>query len=228
MNRTPAQLALDREEFSLLQQMDGATLDKVADVKRIFGQKSRVVEYREPPNLEEIFDSFFVPLFAKTKGNIEIRCFPSRSQLFSRDKKEITSFIKAHLHENVFFGVCTRRDRDGSKRGVLEVPAIWADVDFKDYPGGELEAREVVRNFPRKPSMVVMSGHGAHLYWILRQPVAASMEIEGYLKGITKALRADPAAAELARVLRVPGTFNHKDGGKVLATLRKDNGARYE
>src|SRR5262245_19911338 len=169
-----------------------------------------------------------MPLFGNTKGNIEIRCLPSRSQLFSRGKQEILSFIKAHLHENVYFGVCTRRDRDGSKDGVLELPALWADIDFKDLAGGENEAREVVKSFPLTPSIIVNSGHGYHPYFILKEPIAATLDVEAYLKGISKALRADAAAAELARVLRVPATFNYKNKEKIMVTMRGDNGSRYD
>ena len=50
---------------------------------------------------------------------------------------------------------------------------------------------------------------------------------EGYLKGITESLHGDRSAAEIARILRVPGTFNYKYGDKILVTLRDDNGLRY-
>src|SRR5262249_37730140 len=48
------------------------------------------------------------------------------------------------------------------------------------------------------------------------EPTPAAIEIEGYLKGIAKALDADRAAAELARILRVPGTFNYKDKENIV------------
>ena len=42
-------LALDDGELSFLGRMPETTLRKVADVKRIFGEKSRVVDYKKPP-----------------------------------------------------------------------------------------------------------------------------------------------------------------------------------
>jgi hypothetical protein len=205
-----------------LQEIEAPTITAPADdeISPITEQAEQIATRAR---LEKMFDEFFVPLFGKARGNIELRCFPSRHQFFSGDKNEIISFIDAHIGENVFFGCATRRDNDGSKPGTLEVPFLWADVDFKDFAGGETEAREVIAAFAMTPSIVVQSGHGLHLYFLLGNPMPAGLpeglEVEKHLKGIAKALRADPAAAELARVLRVPGTYNHKNGDKVLVIL---------
>jgi membrane protease subunit (stomatin/prohibitin family) len=64
---------------------------------------------------------------------------------------------------------------------------------------------------------VVWTGHGLHLYWLFHEPVPASLEIECYLKGIAKELCADPAAAEIAHVMRIPGTLNYKIEDNVVA-----------
>lgn len=170
---------------------------------------------------------FFDPIFGEAKGLVEIRCLPSKEQLFSRDRAKIEAFIGDHIGENVYFGVCTRKGNDGSKGGVKEISTFWADIDWKDLPRGKAEADDLIKKFPLKPSMLVESGHGYHPYWILNQPEEACPEMEGLLKGITKALKGDRSAAELARILRVPETFNYKDGEKILATLRPDNGLRY-
>ncbi len=104
------------------------------------------------------FSQFFDPIFGQAKGLIEIRCLPSRDQLFSRNKLEIEKFIQNHIGENVYFGVSTRKDKDGSKAGVLEVPALWADIDWKDLPGGVADANERIKAFPLKPSIAVLDG----------------------------------------------------------------------
>ena len=129
--------------------------------------------------------------------------------ILDHDSARILSFIAKHLDEDIYFGVATRKACDGSKNGVSRVTHLWADIDWKDFPRGQAEADEAIRSFPLKPSIIVSSGHGYHLYWRLRETTLASIEIEGYLKGIAKALGADRAAAELARILRVPGRFNY-------------------
>ena len=160
--------------------------------------------------------NFLSLLFSDIADLIEIRLLTSRQQFFDNDRANILSFIANHLDEDIYFGVATRKAYDGSKNGVSRITHLWADIDWKDFPRRQAEADEAIRKFPLKPSIIVSSGHGYHLYWRLREPTLASIEIEGYLKGITKALAADRAAAELARVLRVPGTFNYKDKPNIV------------
>src|SRR5262245_3268716 len=148
--------------------------------------------------------NFLSLLFSETADRLEIRLLPfGQQQFFDHDCANILSFIAKHLDEDIYFGVATRKAYDGSKNGVSRITHLWADVDWKDFPRGQAEADEAIRSFPLKPSVIVSSGHGYHLYWRLRETTLASIEIEGYLKGIAKALGADRAAAELARILRV-------------------------
>ena len=60
-----------------------------------------------------------------------------------------------------------------------------------------------------KPSVFINSGHGIHTYWFLEEPVNAKY-IKPLLKYISKATGADSRAAEPARVMRLPYTFNNK------------------
>jgi hypothetical protein len=74
-------------------------------------------------------------------------------------------------HGNLFFGVCPREG--GGKRGydlafqVRVVRALWADVDCCTVE--EALARCAAAGLPR-PSIVVRSGTGVHLYWLLDEP----------------------------------------------------------
>jgi len=170
---------------------------------------------------------FFKKIFDRAQGLIEIRCLPSGHQLFTRDFEKIKTFIEEHIEEDVYFGVATRKGLDGSKAGTSELRTLWADLDWKDLTGGKAEEDKYISKFSLKPSIKVSSGYGYHLYWILKKPVKAGLEIEGYLKGIAAALKADRSATDLARILRVPGTFNRKYGAKIPVTRTKDNGHRY-
>lgn len=185
---------------------------------RYCNEVAKVIEEGKPPDaeLERMFNGFLAPIFRKTTGNIELRAFPSCSRIFSKRKPKLLEFITEHLHEELFFGVGTREGICGTKEGVAEIPALWADVDFKNFEGGEMEAAELIDRFPFKPTFTVRSGHGAHLYLLLDKPEPPSRRIESILKGIAKALRADPACAEIARVMRLPESFNRKNGEKIL------------
>lgn len=116
----------------------------------------------------------------------------------------------------VFFGVCPRIRQEGGKAAIKSVRCLWADVDGKEFPGGKPEALKHLQEFALTPTIINDSGHGYHPFWLLKEPVEiASPEdvarVEAYLKGLAGALGADPHAAEIARILRVPGTVNLKD-----------------
>jgi archaellum biogenesis ATPase FlaH len=65
------------------------------------------------------------------------------------------------------------------------------------------------------PTVVIDSGNGYHAYWALERPYEVPPHdvsmYEGVLKGLAHALGADPACAELARILRLPNSTNFKD-----------------
>jgi len=117
------------------------------------------------------------------------------------------SLVETH---NVYFGACPRTRKNGSKAAVSVAPGLWVDLDWKTFPGGEAEARTILDAFRPAPTWVIRTGGGWHCYWKTTAPIPADDTLEVRLKRLAAVLRADPAAAEKARVLRVPGTFNHK------------------
>jgi len=155
--------------------------------------------------------SFFKQLYQFSDGQIELRALPSRTQQFFDigDHGAIDNFCLQH-EENIFFGVATRDGRGGTKENIVHIPALWCDVDFKDTPR-EL-AHEKLKRFPFKPSAIIKSGGGIHLYWLLSESAEKRdlVVIEDVNKRIAAALGGDMAATDAARILRVPGTNNFK------------------
>ena len=151
---------------------------------------------------------FINSLFQNCSGaNVEFRFLPSGSQVFtSLDQLELPEIPG---HENLFVGVATRNG-GGKKEHVIEIPALWADLDFKDIPQGEAEKR--LNEFPMQPSILVGSGHGLHAYWLLKEPASSEdlSTIESLNRGLAHVLGGDPAVCDAARVMRLPGTFNFK------------------
>ena len=104
-----------------------------------------------------------------------------------------------------------------TKKNVDRLKALWLDIDEKDCPNGALGATKdflEATKLPR-PSIVVRSGHGIHLYWPLSRaiPVDEWAPLAEALKAETKAhgYPADHACtSDPARVLRPPGTTNRK------------------
>lgn len=114
------------------------------------------------------------------------------------------------------------RHQRGKAVDSKAIGCLWADVDFKNAT--ETAARDFVSALPLKPSAVVNSGNGLHLYWFLDEVWQFEGESEraaadGLLKRWGQALTKFAASCdlkldnvfELARVLRLPGTLNHKD-----------------
>ena len=155
---------------------------------------------------------FFSHLYQHCEGRIELRPIPSGVQAFfdADDHAGIEAFCLKHQHEHVYFGVGTRDGRGGRKENVVEIPAVWCDVDYKDTPPERLA--ENLKKFPSNPSITVESGGGLHLYWILSEPANQS-DLEAVVqvnRQIAAALGGDAAATDAARILRVPGTLNVK------------------
>lgn len=153
---------------------------------------------------------FLKKFFESTTHNIELRTVPAVARLFTRDQNQVDNFLKTHSKNHIYFGCCTRSDTTkGGKQSCAELVAFWADIDFSITP--QIEADKNVADFPFKPSIQINSGGGYHLYWLLKEFCDAhDPRCEPTLKGLATALRADMASAELARILRVPGTMNYK------------------
>lgn len=120
---------------------------------------------------------------------------------------------------DLYFGVHPVAAPKGAyERGKIEdvaaINCLFAEFDGKDFGGKDAAADYVARLIPR-PSVVVDSGGGFHCYWLLADTFylhdAASRErAERLQKAWVTYTGGDPGAADLARVLRVPGTLNTK------------------
>lgn len=107
-----------------------------------------------------------------------------------------------------------------SIKSVVAVPGLWADIDIlhdahkaKTLPGTMEEAKSIISpQFP--PSILVHSGHGLQGWWLFREPDAPGNLCER-LQAVMRGRAALcgwslDATHDAARVLRVPGTINHK------------------
>jgi len=119
---------------------------------------------------------------------------------------------------NIYFGVCSRKTKKGTKEELLAIPAFWVDLDAKDFHGSKRAAIDHLReSLPTylDPSIIVDTGHGYHVYWLFREnePIENEKDVshlESYLRGLARALKGDPGSCDLTRILRLPGLFNLK------------------
>lgn len=147
---------------------------------------------------------------------------------------------KNQLGYGVYFGVAVRRHAipserristktgkpytfhpRGKKADALCITALWVDIDDdNEAAAGRLFATALF------PSIMVASGGGYHGYWLLKQPHYIHDEIdihetERLLKGMALACGGDTSVADLARIMRLPGTVNTKPsrGGAVCEAI---------
>ncbi len=126
----------------------------------------------------------------------------------------------------VWVGIAPRKSTTGGDTENLLPPSwLWVDLDFKLYPNGEAEARDILSRYKLQPTILVESGGGLHAYWRVETFSGLNwcLTCKGKLQALAKALKADTQAAEPARVMRLPGTHNSKYDPPIL--VRRANSA---
>jgi hypothetical protein len=133
-----------------------------------------------------------------------------------------------------FFCVSTLKPKQArrSKETVFEIVTLHADLDWAKIvmePDAILRQLQALE-FP--PSKIVHSGHGYHAYWLLSEALPATpgliAQTEKALRGLANMLGGDLAVCEVARLMRVPGSYNTKNGDRIPVTITIDSTARYE
>jgi len=146
------------------------------------------------------------------EGMVELRALPSKRQQFVPVESLVgLDEFCGKNGDNYYFGVALRSGAGGgTKKDITQIPALHADCDFKDTPRDILF--EKIKQFPFKPSLVVKSGGGAHLYFILDEPAGQNdiERVEDANRRIAAALGGDLNACDASRILRIPGTANIK------------------
>jgi hypothetical protein len=134
---------------------------------------------------------------------------------FIRLDKMVDALIQHGQTRNAYVAPATYKSGTKGRKeaDARRISAVWQDFDVgegKPFKTKE-EAREAAYSLPVKPNIVVDSGGGIQMWWLLAQP------IEG--EAFERALRlirgmqiwgGDPNVALKTQVMRVPGTFNHK------------------
>ena len=159
------------------------------------------------------------------------------------------------LDQNCYLGLGIRRQRPdndharGKADHIIAIPGLWLDLDY-DSPGAhkvrhplppsEDAALSLLNAAPCKPSIIVYSRHGLQVYWLFKEVAClnshADREAIGRLcrgwqqlfqqTGRDRGWHVD-STADLARVLRIPGTRNLKTSEAREVTVREASSLRY-
>lgn len=176
------------------------------------------VEYTRKDFLEALFQSYFT----KREGFIIVRAVRHLDRKISTrffPNIELLAREQYQEEQHIYFGVCPRESMKPDKRHIRYLVALWAGMDLNSegYSGrnrfffGHAQAAKAIRSFPLPPSIIVESGWGVHLYWLLKQvteiddpaPVETVLrKVNGYFQCSTE--------VGIDSVLRLPGTINCK------------------
>lgn len=172
---------------------------------------------------------------------------PREKRILTRDMEAIRRFVAKwdRPHRGLFFCVGTisadavPSSPGGSPRNkdnIVEMSVLQADIDFKDVvlgPDPRSEALEALKRLPLPPTVKVSSGHGLHVYWPLNEALPNDPEtreqVESVLRQLADLVGGDLKVAEIARLMRLPGSHNSKRGGWVeVEVIEGGYDRRYE
>lgn len=125
---------------------------------------------------------------------------------------------------DVYVGAALRdRDTHGGRHAIGASHLAWVE---SDHAG----TAECLRAFALPPSILIASGTPGHVqaYWLLDRALTPD-RTEAINRRLSYALAADPGCTDIARILRPPGTLNHKHSPpRPVTLLELRDRARYD
>ena len=172
---------------------------------------------------------------------------------FNRVNKDLTAYPASEIYTGV--GLAPPGVRIPAKNRVKAhetagIPGLWADIDVvhsvhkkSELPPTIEAARAALSQFPQPATILVDSGHGLQAWWLFdtpwlftENPDAERNQANGLtiwwhdqIAGLlSKNGWQTDSTHDLARLMRIPGTTNHKDPAEpVPVTVLIDDGPRY-
>jgi hypothetical protein len=148
-------------------------------------------------------------------------------------------------------GLALRQTRPSKTRAnanqVVGIPAAWADIDVNGGPDAktgaapDLDAALELAHALLEPTLLVASGYGLQAWWLFEDPwifdsegiqrerarqLVHAFQLALKAKAKDRGFKID-STQDLARLMRLPGTLNHK-GDPVPVTLLDHEGPTYE
>lgn len=189
-------------------------------------------------------------LYAQSPGFFGITAFaggrPRKTQWFATSALDAAEkvIIKYADKADLYLSVGTHEEPQATRGGestIISIPGLWADLDIGEVghkpaslpnPPDEQDALRIIDGLP-DPSMLMHSGGGLQAFWIFDNPwvfetkeqkAEAKKAIQEWAnlleeRGKELGFHVDKVA-DLARILRVPGSINHKEGLKRPVQIR--------
>jgi P4 family phage/plasmid primase-like protien len=161
-----------------------------------------------------------MPVHFCSLGNERDGRHPTRT-LATRNPNDVSAFIDRWdlAERGLFYCVSTMKvgSHKRNKDNATELPILFADIDLKDVAEDVDEIIRKVKLLRYPPSLVVRSGNGVHALWLLTEAIDVQAEgerdrVEALLRQLADLVGGDLQVCEVARLLRLPGTHNTKNG----------------
>jgi hypothetical protein len=137
------------------------------------------------------------------------------------DDPKVPSLLKGCVGEKDTFLSVNEFDRWIQTHLLRSLRAFYVDIEGS-VDLHILQEYLEVKGLP-EPSLVVWSGRGKHLYWLLKplpaKTLAVWQRLEDRLVGSLRLFGADPLAKDCTRVLRLVGSVNGKNGEEVRGQI---------
>jgi len=101
----------------------------------------------------------------------------------------------------------SKGERDRTGQNSKSIKHLWFDID--NQQNLELVLQDIKGARLPKPSLVVNSGGGFHIYYYLND--RTYKDITPILKSIAPMFKADTKATDIARIMRLEGSHNNKE-----------------
>ncbi len=161
---------------------------------------------------------------------------PGERHIITRNSEQIAAFVTKWNRpgRGVYFAV-SPIERTATRRAeatVAELVGLHVDIDFKSVVETPDEIERIIGELPLPPTKLNHTGHGLHGFWGFRESDAATPENKTGLKRLLRLLAdhlgGDLAVCEVARLMRLPGTTNSKNGDALEVRTLADRPARYD
>jgi hypothetical protein len=178
----------------------------------------------------------FIELRAILKGRKPIQVFIPLNTAWDAIREQVDGFCEKNKDVHIYFGVATRDDKGGEKKNVKSVPCVWAEMDYKHFPEApNSRVYEIIDKFSFKPTIVIKSGGGVYLIFLLDKPVDLKrsedvVKVNDWIRlELNKLGECEfDKISDIPRILRLPGTVNHKYDHKPVCEVVEINDNSYK
>jgi|GEM_PF-1037173 hypothetical protein len=161
---------------------------------------------------------------------VEVRRLPSKQSTWHKASElpELAGALGAEnaAGQNIYAGANPRSQSGGTTAADVAL----ARCVFADFDGVTCEvasAKIKAAGLP-SPTLLIDSGHGAHAYWRLAEPLSDLPQWTAAQKQLIAALQSDKAIHDPPRIMRLPGFLNVKNDPHVACRIvRADAESRY-